>query len=306
MRPARDTTAAPPHAAGGAAESDEDAGHRRCAVRGAIVAAVGAAVIAGSGTAAAATGDPPDPVAAPAAAPAAPESVPGTDEPADAGTDEDGVREGAPRGEDEEEASALPEGPEAPGTPEETVDDVGGDAGDARDARDAEHAENAAVPGGPAARPGEGTVTAVLPTPEAGASPAAVDAAAAVKGLEAAVAYALAHVGDVYALGGTGPHRWDCSGLVQVAYRKAGARLPRIAADQYRATTRIPRGALRRGDLVFWSRNGKASGVHHVAIYLGSDRYLEAARPGTKVRISTFARYKPNLYGRVRLPAKAG
>ncbi|MBH1932889.1 C40 family peptidase [Streptomyces sp. AV19] len=127
--------------------------------------------------------------------------------------------------------------------------------------------------------------------------------AAAPKGVEAAVAYAVAHIGDPYALGGRGPHRWDCSGLVQEAYRRAGVRLPRIAADQYRATVRIPRSALRRGDLVFWSSDGRASGVHHVAIYLGGGRYLEAARPGTKVRISAFSRYSPNLYGRARPPA---
>lgn len=124
------------------------------------------------------------------------------------------------------------------------------------------------------------------------------DGGAGAQGLEPAVAFAMGHVGDAYALGGDGPHRWDCSGLVQQAYRRAGVRLPRIAADQYRATSRISRKALRRGDLVFWSSDGRASGIHHVGVYLGGGRYIEAARPGTKVRISAFARYSPNLYGR--------
>ncbi|MFI9200119.1 C40 family peptidase [Streptomyces sp. NPDC053048] len=117
--------------------------------------------------------------------------------------------------------------------------------------------------------------------------------------LEPALAYALRHLGDPYRLGGAGPRRWDCSGLVQRAYGRAGVRLPRVAADQYRATRRIPRSALRRGDLVFWSTNGRASGVHHVAIYMGGGRYIEAARPGTRVRVSTFAYYNPQMYGRV-------
>ncbi|GHG70087.1 C40 family peptidase [Streptomyces griseocarneus] len=125
------------------------------------------------------------------------------------------------------------------------------------------------------------------------------EGAGAVPALEPALVFALRHVGDPYALGGVGPRRWDCSGLVQRAYARAGIRLPRLAADQYRATLRIPRAALRRGDLVFWSGNGAASGVHHVAIYLGDGRYVEAARPGTKVRISTFAHYNPHMYGRV-------
>ncbi|PSJ24488.1 hypothetical protein B7P34_33115 [Streptosporangium nondiastaticum] len=117
--------------------------------------------------------------------------------------------------------------------------------------------------------------------------------------LEPAIRYAMAHLGDPFAIGGAGPRRWDCSGLVQQAYRRAGVRLPRIAADQYRATKRIPRRSLRRGDLVFWSGNGRASGVHHVAVYLGGERYIEAPRPGFKVRVSAFSRYRPNLYGRV-------
>lgn len=128
---------------------------------------------------------------------------------------------------------------------------------------------------------------------------AEAEGAGAVPALEPALVFALRQVGDPYALGGVGPHRWDCSGLVQRAYARAGVRLPRLAADQYRATRRIPRGDLRRGDLVFWSSDGRASGVHHVAIYLGGGRYLEAARPGTRVRISTFADYNPHMYGRV-------
>ncbi|MFD6435616.1 C40 family peptidase [Streptomyces venezuelae] len=119
-------------------------------------------------------------------------------------------------------------------------------------------------------------------------------------GTEAAVSYAVRHLGDPYVWGGNGPHGWDCSGLVMAAYRQAGIALPRVADAQYRATQPISRGQLRRGDLVFWSSNGSASGVHHVAIYLGGGQYLEAPRPGKNVRVSSFSWYNPNLYGRVR------
>ncbi len=118
-------------------------------------------------------------------------------------------------------------------------------------------------------------------------------------GTEAAISYAMAHLGDPYVWGGNGPHSWDCSGLVQQAYRRAGISLPRVADDQYRASKKISRGDLRRGDLVFWSSNGSVSGIHHVAIYLGGGQYLEAPRPGKTVRISSFAYYNPNMYGRV-------
>ncbi|MFF1376565.1 C40 family peptidase [Streptomyces sp. NPDC058308] len=119
-------------------------------------------------------------------------------------------------------------------------------------------------------------------------------------GTEAAVSYAMSHLGDPYVWGGNGPHGWDCSGLVMAAYRQAGIALPRVADAQYRAARPISRSQLRRGDLVFWSSDGSSSGIHHVAIYLGGGQYLEAPRPGRNVRVSSFAWYEPNMYGRVR------
>ncbi|WP_157868685.1 C40 family peptidase [Streptomyces caatingaensis] len=263
--------------AGGPAESDDEGGVRRGAVRGALVVAVGAAFLAGSGPAVAWAGEPPDPaVMAPAAGDPAPEGRPEAGEPAVEGAPaEDGVPavEGRPEaGAPAVEGVPLPVGAAA-GPGAEAVAEAGAEA---------------------ASGPEEGL---------AGAEEEGGGGVSAARRLEAAVAYAVAHIGDPYALGGRGPHRWDCSGLVQEAYRRAGVRLPRVAADQYRATARVPRRSLRRGDLVFWSSDGRASGVHHVAIYLGGERYVEAARPGTKVRISTFSRNRPRLYGRVRLPA---
>ncbi|MFE2284317.1 C40 family peptidase [Streptomyces sp. NPDC059443] len=120
------------------------------------------------------------------------------------------------------------------------------------------------------------------------------------QGTEGAISFANSHLGDDYVWGGNGPHGWDCSGLVQAAYRSAGISLPRVADDQYRATTPISRSELRRGDLVFWTSNGRVSGIHHVAIYLGDGKYIEAPRPGKQVRVSSFSAYNPNMYGRVR------
>ncbi|MFI5863464.1 C40 family peptidase [Streptomyces sp. NPDC051546] len=120
------------------------------------------------------------------------------------------------------------------------------------------------------------------------------------QGTEGAISFAGSHLGDPYVWGGNGPHGWDCSGLVQAAYRSAGITLPRVASDQYRATTPISRSELRRGDLVFWTSNGSTSGIHHVAVNLGDGTYIEAPRPGKQVRVSSFSAYNPNLYGRVR------
>ncbi|MFC8723186.1 C40 family peptidase [Kitasatospora sp. NPDC057198] len=118
-------------------------------------------------------------------------------------------------------------------------------------------------------------------------------------GVEAAVSYALAQVGKPYVWGGNGPDGFDCSGLVQQAFRRAGVATPRVADDQYRAATPIGSGQLQRGDLVFWSSNGRVSGIHHVAIYLGDGTYVEAPRPGKDVRVSRLnSGYYPDFFGR--------
>ncbi|MFI9319585.1 C40 family peptidase [Kitasatospora aureofaciens] len=132
--------------------------------------------------------------------------------------------------------------------------------------------------------------------PGGGSAP---DGAASSGSTEAAVDYALAQLGKPYVWGGNGPSGYDCSGLVQQAYRRGGISLPRVADDQYAATTPISAGQLRRGDLVFWSGSGRASGIHHVGIYLGDGKFVEAPRPGRTVRVSTLSPgYYPTHFGR--------
>jgi cell wall-associated NlpC family hydrolase len=118
--------------------------------------------------------------------------------------------------------------------------------------------------------------------------------------VEAAISFAEAQLGKPYVWGGDGPYGYDCSGLVQQYFFRAGVTLPRVAADQYRATAPISPSQLRRGDLIFWSSSTRSSGIHHVAIYLGGGRYIEAPHPGADVRISVLSTgYYPDFFGRV-------
>lgn len=136
------------------------------------------------------------------------------------------------------------------------------------------------------------------PAPAQPATRPASDSAPA-RSTGAAIDYALAQLGKPYVWGGNGPSGYDCSGLVQQAYRRSGISLPRVADDQYAATTPITAGQLRRGDLLFWSDSGRASGIHHVGIYLGGGTFVEAPRPGKTVRVSTLSSgFYPTHFGR--------
>ncbi|MER7703007.1 transglycosylase family protein [Kitasatospora sp. NPDC097605] len=117
--------------------------------------------------------------------------------------------------------------------------------------------------------------------------------------MAAAVAFAQSKVGQAYVYGGTGNGGWDCSGLTQAALRAAGVSVPRVAADQAAASTHVSLDALKPGDLLFWSNNGKDSGVYHVALYIGDGKYIEAANPSSGVRQQTIANWAPDFAGRV-------
>ncbi len=109
-----------------------------------------------------------------------------------------------------------------------------------------------------------------------GAAPAALEA----------LRFALAHLGDQYVWGATGPTTWDCSGLVQAAYRSAGIALPRVAADQAGVGQAVDVANLLPGDLVFFASGTTRQSVHHVALYLGNGLVVQAPHTGAVVDVS--------------------
>ncbi|MFB7476009.1 C40 family peptidase [Kitasatospora sp. NPDC056184] len=146
---------------------------------------------------------------------------------------------------------------------------------------------------------GSGSASPSSDTASSSSSSSSSAAASPDGDVEAAVQYALAQLGKPFRTAGNGPDGYDCSGLVQQSFKRGGVSLPRVANDQYAATTPVTAGQLRRGDLLFWSDDGSARGIHHVAIYLGGNQYVEAARPGTSIRISRISSgYYPTHMGR--------
>jgi cell wall-associated NlpC family hydrolase len=108
----------------------------------------------------------------------------------------------------------------------------------------------------------------------------------------AAVAWALAQVGTPYVWGGeTAGVGFDCSGLVQAAYKAAGLALPRVAQNQLDATPPLLQGAeLQAGDLVFFGTGPR--GISHVGLYIGvrggRAMMVDAPHTGADVRVEAF------------------
>ncbi|WP_327415742.1 C40 family peptidase [Streptomyces sp. NBC_01233] len=132
---------------------------------------------------------------------------------------------------------------------------------------------------GSAGSQGTGTVTA----------PATGSAAAIVN-------FARAQVGKAYVMGGTGPSSFDCSGLVQAAYRQAGISLPRMSQAQSSAGTSVSLNALQPGDILYWGSKGSA---YHVAIYVGGGKFVGAQNPSTGIVERNLSYDKPT--GAVRV-----
>ncbi|MGH3532871.1 MAG: C40 family peptidase [Mycobacterium sp.] len=94
-----------------------------------------------------------------------------------------------------------------------------------------------------------------------------------------AVRAALSRLGRPYVWGATGPDRFDCSGLTQWSYARAGIHLDRTTYQQIFDGIVIPHSQVRPGDLVF-------PNAGHVQLAIGNNLVVEAPHAGATVRIS--------------------
>ena len=79
---------------------------------------------------------------------------------------------------------------------------------------------------------------------------------------------------NYYLWGGTVAPNYDCSGLMQAAFKSVGVWLPRDAYQQEAFTQKISFEELLPGDLVFFGAAEKAT---HVGLYLGEGCYIHSS-----------------------------
>ncbi len=79
---------------------------------------------------------------------------------------------------------------------------------------------------------------------------------------------------NYYLWGGTVAPNYDCSGLMQAAFKSVGVWLPRDAYQQEAFTQPISFEELLLGDLVFF---GSAEKATHVGLYLGEGCYIHSS-----------------------------
>jgi len=96
----------------------------------------------------------------------------------------------------------------------------------------------------------------------------------------AALQAALSKLGSPYEYGAAGPGSFDCSGLVQWAYKQAGVNVPRTSQAQAGVGTPVAQQDLQPGDIVAFYGGG------HVGIYAGNGNVVHAPDFGQPVKVA--------------------
>lgn len=118
--------------------------------------------------------------------------------------------------------------------------------------------------------------------------------------LNSVLSAAKKQIGVPYVWGGTSSKGFDCSGLVQYAYAKAGIALPRTTYQQIHSGSPVKWGAFRPGDLIFSDFEGTGKPTH-VVMYIGNGKVIAAPHTGDHVRIENVNLFKSNFIGARRI-----
>ena len=96
---------------------------------------------------------------------------------------------------------------------------------------------------------------------------------------------ALSFLNTPYRFGGSSENGIDCSGFVQKVFKEFNLKLPRTAREQYTLGTKVPKGDLQLGDLIFFRTYAKYPS--HVGIYIGDNKMIHASSRNRGVVVSS-------------------
>ncbi|MBT2678796.1 C40 family peptidase [Bacillus sp. ISL-35] len=114
-----------------------------------------------------------------------------------------------------------------------------------------------------------------------------------------AISVAKSNMGVKYKWAGNNPSGFDCSGLVNYSFGKAGVDLPRTAGEMYNVGTKVT--SYQPGDLLFYATSGGRK-VTHVAIYIGNGQMIHSATSkGVSIASINNPYWKPRFIGAKRL-----
>ncbi|MEM8923630.1 MAG: transglycosylase SLT domain-containing protein [Actinomycetota bacterium] len=104
---------------------------------------------------------------------------------------------------------------------------------------------------------------------------------------QAVIDEGMTHLGVPYLWGGTDPEKgFDCSGLVQDAYRRIGVEMPKWSRHQAKMGVEVPSlDEAIPGDVVAFG-----DPVSHVGLYVGDGKMLHAPRTGEVVKVEEINR----------------
>ncbi|MBA3841043.1 MAG: C40 family peptidase [Actinobacteria bacterium] len=122
------------------------------------------------------------------------------------------------------------------------------------------------------------------------------------KGLTAegqkAVELAKHYLGTKYVFGAADPKSgFDCSGLLQYVWGKLGVKIPRVAADQFKAGRAVDPSQLQPGDALAFSEGGR---IGHIGMYIGNGQFIQAPHTGDVVKISPLAGHYQSILAGAR------
>jgi cell wall-associated NlpC family hydrolase len=99
------------------------------------------------------------------------------------------------------------------------------------------------------------------------------------KARHALVSRTMDYLAIPYLWGGQNPETGlDCSGFVQMIYKKEGLNLPRVSRDQFRSTKYLKFNQVLPGDLIFFAMKSPGTAkVDHVGVYVGKGYFVHAS-----------------------------